>query len=540
MTTISLSFRSNPTKKSLTSGRQHVPEPFDSERLPSTLASDIQRFLRVANLLETDEPRIAYLCRFHAFEVAHNMDKNSTGRGVRQFKTSLLQRLELDDETTIERRKEKSDARELRRVYDSYNDYFTRSSGEFDLDDSRKEKLINTRRIAYVLEEVLRAVESAADPQALADRDGIQAKSQFYVPYNILPLAHGGIQHAILQLFEVKAAIAAVRNTRGLPPAQDFQKSGAFMDLFEFLHYCFGFQEGNVANQREHLILLLANIHIRQSHKQSFNSKMAYELHGILTGAVSMKTGENVMPAYGGGFECFLNNVVTPIYQVIFEEAEKNKSGTADHSTWRNYDDLNEYFWSPDCFQIGWPMRLDHDFFCVSPYYCKLKNAQGSPNVAMIIMACHDLGSPLQMFDAVIFEDILSIFITSAILKLIHGMHSVALVFSSLPLFLLIFTWKARRTMESSQKKKYMLKLVVAVIWTIVLPVLYANSRRNYTCYSTYSAEYKGWLGELCFSSYMVAVTIYLMTNAVELPRLYVGCGMQETQVHIVLDTSTA
>ena len=26
-------------------------------------------------------------------------------------------------------------------------------------------------------------------------------------------------------------------------------------------------------------------------------------------------------------------------------------------------------------------MRLDHDFFCVSPYYCKLKNAQGSPNV---------------------------------------------------------------------------------------------------------------------------------------------------------------
>ncbi|KAI9187505.1 hypothetical protein LWI28_028899 [Acer negundo] len=366
-----------PFTRSLTSGRQHVPEPFDSERLPSTLASDIQKFLRVANLLENGEPRVAYLCRFHAFEVAHNMDKNSTGRGVRQFKTSLLQRLEPDDETTLERRKEKSDARELRRVYHIYKDYFTRSSREFDLDDSHKEKLINARRIAVVLEEVLRAVESAADPQALADIDSIQTKSPFYVPYNILPLAHGSIPPAILQLSEVKAAIAAVRNTRGLPSAQDFQKSGAFMDLFEFLHYCFGFQEGNVANQREHLILLLANIHNRKSHKQSPISKMAYELHGILTGAVSMKTGENVMPAYGGGFECFLNNVVTPIYQ----EAEKNKSGTADHSTWRNYDDLNEYFWSPDCFQIGWPMRLDHDFFCVSPYYCKLKNAQGSPIV---------------------------------------------------------------------------------------------------------------------------------------------------------------
>ena len=32
--------------------------------------------------------------RFHAFVIAHKKDKNSTGRGVRQFKTALLQRLE--------------------------------------------------------------------------------------------------------------------------------------------------------------------------------------------------------------------------------------------------------------------------------------------------------------------------------------------------------------------------------------------------------------------------------------------------------------
>lgn len=32
--------------------------------------------------------------RFHAFEIAHNLDRNSTGRKVRQFKTVLLQRLE--------------------------------------------------------------------------------------------------------------------------------------------------------------------------------------------------------------------------------------------------------------------------------------------------------------------------------------------------------------------------------------------------------------------------------------------------------------
>lgn len=44
---------------------------------------------------------------------------------------------------------------------------------------------------------------------------------------------------------------------------------------------------------------------------------MAYELHGVLTGAVSMITGEKVAPAYGVGHESFLANVITPIYRVV-------------------------------------------------------------------------------------------------------------------------------------------------------------------------------------------------------------------------------
>ncbi|KAM7498543.1 hypothetical protein LguiA_022957 [Lonicera macranthoides] len=604
--------------RSITFGRDdYVPEPFDSEKLPVTLVSEIQRFLRVANQIEADEPRVAYLCRFHAFEVAHNLDRNSSGRGVRQFKTSLLQRLEQDEELTVGKRREKSDIRELRRVYSDYKDYIIKHGGECNLEN--REKLNKARAIASVLFEVLDTVTNAAGSQALADRDSIKAKSEFYVPYNVLPLDQGGVHQPIMQLPEIKVAVAAVRNVRGLPFLDDFRGYVAYIDLLDWLQFCFGFQLGDGAvdelmkkffrnytdwckflgrknnirlpslkqEAQQYKLLYIglylliwgeaANLRFMPECLCYIFHHMAYELHSMLICAVSLMTGENVMPAYGGGSESFLNNVITPIYHVIHElhivfnivpnlllqslkEAMKSKNGTTDHSTWRNYDDLNEYFWSNDCFQIGWPMRLDHDFFCVKPSNDpKIKKARvsvetASPNKsependeemggttdevreqkwlgktnfveirsfwhlfrsfdrmwhflilslqAMIIMASHDLASPLEVFEATVLEDIMSIFITSAVLRLIQAILDI------------VFTWKARCTMGYYQSRKHVVKVVVAMIWTIVLPIYYASSRRKYNCYST---EYGSWLGEWCYSSYMVAVAFYLMTNAVDM-----------------------
>lgn len=51
-----------PFTRSITYGRHYAAEPFDSEKLPVTLVSEIQRFLRVANLIEFENPRVAYIC----------------------------------------------------------------------------------------------------------------------------------------------------------------------------------------------------------------------------------------------------------------------------------------------------------------------------------------------------------------------------------------------------------------------------------------------------------------------------------------------
>ncbi|KAJ9565628.1 hypothetical protein OSB04_001594 [Centaurea solstitialis] len=305
-----------------TLGSLGVDSMMDSEVVPSSLA-EIAPILRVANEIEPINPRVAYLwpqawqvhgnstvkhawvgavpeitCvliqngpvaainneerpllenkhekrpetqvpsgRFYAFEKAHKLDPTSSGRGVRQFKTLLLQRLEREDEATLAGRT-KRDAREMQSFYRHYFRKYIQAWQKADKAD--RTRLTKAYQTAAVLFEVLKAVNltesvEVAD-EILEAHTKVAEKTEMYVPYNILPLDPDSSNQAIMTFPEIQASVSALRNTRGLPWPKGYKKKPD-EDILDWLQAMFGFQKDNVSNQREHLILLLANVHIRQ------------------------------------------------------------------------------------------------------------------------------------------------------------------------------------------------------------------------------------------------------------------------------------
>ncbi|CAA0808832.1 Callose synthase 12 [Striga hermonthica] len=90
---------------------------------------------------------------------------------------------------------------------------------------------------------------------------------------------------------------------------------------------------------------------------------MAMELNKILEDYIDENTGRPFLPSLSGE-NAFLDKIVKPIYDTIKAEVENSKNGTAPHSAWRNYDDINEYFWSKRCLEkLKWPIDVGSNFF---------------------------------------------------------------------------------------------------------------------------------------------------------------------------------
>ncbi|PPD87335.1 hypothetical protein GOBAR_DD15721 [Gossypium barbadense] len=210
-------------------------------------------------------------------------------------------------------------------------------------------------------------------------------------PYNIIPVHNLRTDHPSLRFSEVRAVASALRafGDLRLPPHGQWHPA---MDLLDWLALFFCFQHDNFKNQREHLVLQLANSQMRLSllpenidtldagvlrtfrrkllknytnwcsylGKKSnvwisksghSNSDHRRELLYILEDYIDENTGQPVMPLLSGE-NAFLYCVVKLIYETVKAEVENSKNRTAPHTAWRNYDDLNDYFWifvSSDC-----------------------------------------------------------------------------------------------------------------------------------------------------------------------------------------------
>ncbi|XP_042519046.1 callose synthase 12 [Macadamia integrifolia] len=385
-------------------------------------------------------------------------------------------------------------------------------------------------------------------------------------PYNIIPVHNLLHDHPSLRYPEVRAAAAALRTVGDLrkPPFVVWHDG---MDLLDWLGAFFGFQRDNVRNQREHLVLHLANAQMRLEHPpdnidslepnvlRSFRRKllknytswcsylghksnvwisdrrepssshhrrellyislylliwgeaanlrfvpecisyifhhMALDLNRILEDFIDENTGRPVIPSISGE-DAFLNRVVTPIYNVISAEVVNSRNGTAPHSNWRNYDDINEFFWSRRCFKrLKWPIDVGSNFFVTMAHgkgvgktgYVEQRSFWNLFRSfdrlwvmlilffqAAVIVAWHGNSTP---WGALGIRDVqvrvLSVLITWAALRFLKSLLDAGTQYSRV----------SRDTMLLGVRM--ILKCVVAAGWAIVFGVLYGRtwSQRN-------------------------------------------------------------
>ncbi|XP_028959712.2 callose synthase 10 [Malus domestica] len=433
------------------------------ERVPSGIAgavppslgktTNIDAILQAADAIQAEDPNVSRILCEQAYSMAQNLDPKSDGRGVLQFKTGLMsvikQKLAKKDGGQIDRN------RDIEHLWDFYQRYKRRhrvddiqkqeqrwrESGTFSADFGDYLEMKKTIATLRALVEVMEALSKDADPNGVGrliteelrkvKNTGATLSGEL-TAYNIVPLEAPSLTNAIGVFPEVRGAISALRYTEEFPrlPA-DFEISGQrAADMFDLLECVFGFQKDNVRNQRENVVLTIANAQSRLGIPGSADAKvdekainevflkvldnyikwckylrirlawnslqaidqdrklflvslyfliwgeaanvrflpecicyifhhMAKELdaildHGEANPAASCRTES--------GSVSFLDQIIFPIYETLAAEAAGNNNGKAAHSAWRNYDDFNEYFWSPACFGLSWPMRRDSPF----------------------------------------------------------------------------------------------------------------------------------------------------------------------------------
>ncbi|XP_042393407.1 callose synthase 10 isoform X2 [Zingiber officinale] len=422
---------------------------------PSLVSTNIDHILQAANEIEDDDPNVARILCEQAYTMAQNMDPSSEGRGVLQFKTGLM--------SVIKQKLAKKDGASFAREHDIEYlwDFYKRFKRHHRVDDIQKEqerwresgtfsteigaRALEMKKVYATLKallDVLEVLVGESDTSELGRRIKEEVKKMGksdatlraeLTPYNIVPVDAPSLTNAISFFPEIKAAISAIRYPSEFPRfAADIQVTHKkTLDMFDLLEFVFGFQKDNIRNQRENIILALANAQARLGLPSEMEPKvdekaisevfrkvldnyiqwcrylrfrvawnslealnknrkiilislyyliwgeaanvrflpecicyifhnMAKELDAILDSHEASSAKSCIC---SDGSVSYLEQVICPIYNILKAEADRNNNGKAAHSAWRNYDDFNEFFWSPSCYnELNWPLRKESPF----------------------------------------------------------------------------------------------------------------------------------------------------------------------------------
>ncbi|URD86786.1 callose synthase [Musa troglodytarum] len=417
---------------------------------PSLVSTNIDHILQAANEIEDEDPNVARILCEQAYTMAQNLDPSSAGRGVLQFKTGLMsvikQKLAKKDGTAIDRGHD----------IDILWEFFVRFKRRHRVDDIQKEherlretgtfstemgvRAVQMKKVYATLKALLDVLavlagESASDGVGRLVRKIRKSDATLggeLMPYNIVPVDAPSLTNAISFFPEVRAAISAIGYPSEFPrfSANSQVPQQRNKDMFDLLEFIFGFQKDNIRNQRENVILALANAQVRLGLPDELEPKVdekavtevfrkvldnyikwcrylgtriawnslealnknrkvilvslyyliwgeaanvrflpeciCYIFHHMAKDLDAILDSQNAVPAKScicaDGSVSYLKQVIFPIYETMAVEAASNNNGKAAHSAWRNYDDFNEYFWSPSCFELKWPLKDESSF----------------------------------------------------------------------------------------------------------------------------------------------------------------------------------
>ncbi|XP_057776741.1 callose synthase 9 [Salvia miltiorrhiza] len=268
-------------------GLYRQPEAGLAANVPSSLGNkDIDDILRAADEIQDDDPNISRILCEHAYSLAQNLDPNSEGRGVLQFKTGLMsvikQKLAKKEAGGIDRTQDIARLREFYKLYREKQNVdqlrkeemelrqsgvFSGNLGELERKTVKRKRVLATLRVlGNVLGQLTKDVSAEEAERLIPEElkrviESDAAMTEDLLPYNIIPLDAPSLTNPIVSFPEVQAAVSSLKYFRGLPklPGTFSPPPSRSLDVFDFLHCTFGFQKDNVSNQREQVVHLLAN-----------------------------------------------------------------------------------------------------------------------------------------------------------------------------------------------------------------------------------------------------------------------------------------